>query len=110
MLRHRYLFQDTDFPDLIGPILLTYQVVVVSWIVILVYISLMVTLGGEYTPHVHCDWGVYFTEDVIVAMTTVIIVYSAVTLTFHICILVKVKAQHARRLNLGMDSSPCRSK
>ena len=82
-----------------------YQVVMVSWIVILIPMSLAITFGGAYTPHVHCDWGVYFTEDVIVAMTTVIIVYFAVTLTFYICILVKVKVQQACRLNLGMNLS-----
>ena len=68
--------------------------------------SLTVTFGGEYTPHAHCDWGLYFTEDVIVAMTIVIIVYYAVTLTFYVCILGEVKVQHARQLNMGMDSSP----
>ena len=80
----------------------------VSWIVILIPMSLAITFGGEYTPHVHCDWGVYFTDDVIVVMTTVIVVYSAVTLTFYICILVNVKVQHARRLNLGMNPYRCK--
>ena len=67
--------------------------------------SLKVTFDRGYTLHVHCEWGVYFTEDVIVTMTIEIVVYSAVTRTLYISILMKVKIQNAHWFNLGTYSS-----